>query len=125
MAFRSVYKGCKKMYLGKERYKAIKKEKVTRELEAAERAAGYADAWKSVVTPAKARSAGERAALEWTERAAGRGESRRPDASRGGTSGASTSRATALDTIGESPSAMERTPPATVRAPQSAHAEAK
>ena len=41
---------------------------MTRELEAAERAAGYADAWKSVVTPAKARGAGERAALEWRER---------------------------------------------------------
>ena len=120
-AFRSVYKGCKKMYLGKERYKAIKKEKVTRELEAAERAAGYADAWKSVATPAKARSAGERMALEWRERAGGGGgESHRTDASRGGSG-----RATALDTIGESPSAMERTPPATVRAPQSAHAEAK
>ena len=43
-AFRSMYKGCKKMYIGKAAYQARKKEKVTRELEAAKRAAGYSEA---------------------------------------------------------------------------------
>ena len=43
-AFRSMYKGCEKMYMGKAAYQARKKEKVTRELEAAKRAAGYSEA---------------------------------------------------------------------------------
>ena len=46
-AFRSMYKGCKKMYMGKAAYQARKKEKVTRELEAAKRAAGYSAAWQA------------------------------------------------------------------------------
>lgn len=46
-AFRSMYKGCKKMYMGKAAYQAQKKEKVTRELEAAKRAAGYSEAWQA------------------------------------------------------------------------------
>ena len=46
-AFRSMYKGCKKMYIGKAAYQARKKEKVTRELEAAKRAAGYSAAWQA------------------------------------------------------------------------------
>ena len=45
-AVRSVYKGCKKLVYGQEEYRRRKKEKLTRELEAAERAAGYAAAWK-------------------------------------------------------------------------------
>ena len=43
-AFRSMYKGCQKVYMGKAAYQARKKEKVTRELEAAKRAAGYSEA---------------------------------------------------------------------------------
>ena len=43
-AFRSMYKGCEKMYKGKAAYQARKKEKITRELEAAKRAAGYSEA---------------------------------------------------------------------------------
>ena len=43
-AFRSMYKGCEKMYMGKAAYQARKKEKITRELEAAKRAAGYSEA---------------------------------------------------------------------------------
>jgi hypothetical protein len=52
-AFRSMYKGCKKMYLGKAAYQAQKKEKVTRELEAAKRAAGYSEAWQASEQAAK------------------------------------------------------------------------
>ena len=44
---RTVYKACKKFMYGKEKYKRLKKEKITRRLEAAERAAGYAEAWQS------------------------------------------------------------------------------
>ena len=59
-AARSVYKGVKKMWLGKEKYKALKKEKIAMELEAAERAAGYANAWKSA-------TAGDGATARWGE----------------------------------------------------------
>ena len=52
-AFRSMYKGCKKMYMGKAAYQAQKKEKVTRELEAAKRAAGYSEAWQASEQAAK------------------------------------------------------------------------
>jgi hypothetical protein len=50
-AFRTMYKGCKKFVYGKEKYRRLKKEKVTRELEAAERAAGYSAAWNSTSAP--------------------------------------------------------------------------
>jgi hypothetical protein len=50
-AARSVKKGCKKLWYGKEKYKAKKEAKLARELEAAERAAGFVEAWKSVREP--------------------------------------------------------------------------
>jgi hypothetical protein len=59
-AARSVYKGMKKMWLGKEKYKSLKKEKIAMEREAAERAAGYANAWKSA-------TAGDGATARWGE----------------------------------------------------------
>jgi hypothetical protein len=67
-AFRSVYKGCKKMYLGKETYKALRKEKITQELEAAKRAAGYSEAWKAnerFETMARSASARRRLGERW------------------------------------------------------------
>ena len=46
-AFRSMYKSARKMYIGKDKYNKLKTEKVTRELEAARRAAEYGAALKA------------------------------------------------------------------------------
>lgn len=55
-AARSMYKGCKKFVYGKEKYSRLKREKLTREVAAAERAAGYAEAWKAAAAGASAAS---------------------------------------------------------------------